>query len=167
MKSAKSLELKQLNLRQLDARLEPWKAVRDLPSPRTGWIATVRQALGMGVKHLAQRLGVDPAAVIRLERREAAGKVTLETLHRAAEALDSKLVYAVVPKEDLQSMLLAQARRVAEARLRRVGHTMGLEAQGVDSEEVARMTADLTMQLLREWPRSLWDDPDADGQANG
>jgi predicted DNA-binding mobile mystery protein A len=120
----------------------------------------------MGVKQLAQRLGIDPAAVVRLEKREAAGKVTLESLHRAAEALDSKLVYALVPNEDLQSMLLTQARRVAQARLRRVGHTMGLEAQGVDSEETARLATDLAMQLLREWPRSLWDNPDTEGQAN-
>ncbi len=154
---SKSRELRELRLRQLEERLEPWRAVRESPSPRTGWIATIRQALGMGVNQLAQRLGVDPAAVIHLEKREAAGKVTLKSLRRAAEALNCKLVYALVPNEDPRSLLLTQARRIARTRLQRVGHTMGLEAQGVETEEVVHQEADLAMRLLREWPRSLWD----------
>ena len=153
----KSKELKELRLRQLEERLEPWRAVRDSPSPRTGWIATIRQALGMGVNQLAQRLGVDPAAVTHLEKREAAGNVTLKSLRRAAEALNCKLVYALVPNEDPRSLLLTQARRTARTRLQRVGHTMGLEAQAVETEEAAHQEADLAMRLLREWPRSLWD----------
>jgi predicted DNA-binding mobile mystery protein A len=115
----------------------------------------------MGVNQLAQRLRVDPTAVIHLEKREAAGKVTLESLRRAAEALDCRLVYALVPEEDLRSSLLTQARRIARARLQRVGHTMSLEAQSVDSDEAAHQEADLAMRLLQEWPRSLWDIPEA------
>ena len=157
---AKSPELKWLRMRQLTERLRPWEQVRDLPPPKGGWIAAIREGLGMGPGQLAKRMGVDPAAITRLETREVAGKITMESLRRAAEAMDSKLVYAIVPNESLHATLQAQARSVARARMGRVGHTMSLEAQDVGHDEAAHQEADLARRLLSEWPRSLWDDPE-------
>ncbi len=157
---AKSPELKRLRMRQLTERLGPWEEIRALPPPKGGWIAAIRHALGMGTGQLAKRMGVDPAAVAHFETREAAGKITVESLRRAAEAMDSKLVYAIVPNHGLHGALHAQAARVARARLARVGHTMSLEAQDVENDEAARQEADLASRLLSEWPRSLWDDPE-------
>jgi predicted DNA-binding mobile mystery protein A len=102
-----------------------------------------------------------------LENREAAGKITVESLQRAAEAMDSRLVYAIVPNHSLNSTLQAQARKVARARLDRVGHTMSLEAQEVEDDEAAHQEADLASRLLLEWPRSLWDDPDTPKKPRG
>jgi predicted DNA-binding mobile mystery protein A len=158
---AKSPELKWLRLRQLTERLKPWEQVKDLPPPKGGWIAAIREALGMGTGQLAKRMGVDPTAIVHLETREAAGKITVESLRRAAEAMDSKLVYAIVPNQGLHRTLNAQARTVARARMSRVGHTMSLEAQDVENDEAAHQEADLAGRLLSEWPRSLWDDPEA------
>jgi predicted DNA-binding mobile mystery protein A len=157
---AKSPELKWLRMRQLTERLRPWEQVRDLPPPKGGWIAAIREAIGMGTGQLAKRMGVDPTAVTHLETREAAGKITVDSLRRAAEAMDSKLVYAIVPNHSLHGTLQAQARRVARARMGRVGHTMSLEAQDVENDEAAHQEADLASRLLAEWPRSLWDDPE-------
>jgi predicted DNA-binding mobile mystery protein A len=157
----KSPELKWLRMRQLTERLRPWKQVRDLPPPKGGWIAAIREGLGMGTGQLARRMGVDPTAIAHLETREAAGKITVESLRRAAEAMDSKLVYAIVPNQSLHATLQAQARRLARARMGRVGHTMSLEAQEVEHDEAAHQEADLASRLLSEWPRSLWDDPEA------
>lgn len=158
---AQSPELKWLRMRQLTDRLRPWEQVSDLPSPKGGWIAAIREALGMGPGQLAQRMGVDPTAIAHLETREAAGKITVESLRRAARAMDAKLVYAIVPNQSLHGTLHAQARRVARARMGRVGHTMSLEAQDVETGDAAHQEADLASRLLSEWPRSLWDDPEA------
>jgi predicted DNA-binding mobile mystery protein A len=158
---ARSPELKWLRMRHLTERLRPWEQVRDLPPPKGGWIAAIREGLGMGTGQLAKRMGVDPAALTRLETREAAGRITVESLRRAAEAMDSKLVYAIVPNQSLHATLQAQAGRVARARMVRVGHTMSLEAQDVEDDEAAHQEADLASRLLSEWPRSLWDDPEA------
>jgi predicted DNA-binding mobile mystery protein A len=153
----KSLEFKRLHLHQLDQRLGPWRLVGQTP-PRTGWIASIRQALGMGVNQLARRMGVSPSAVVQLERREARGAVTLESLRRAAEAMDSRLVYAIVPNGTLETVLKRQAERTARARLQRVGHTMKLEGQDVLTEETNRQQHELVQRLLFEQPRTLWDD---------
>jgi predicted DNA-binding mobile mystery protein A len=157
----KSPEFKRLRMRQFAERAAPWEQVRDIPPPRDGWIAALRQALGMGASQLARRMGVDPTAIAHLENREAAGKITMESLRRAAEAMDAKLVYAIVPNQSLSSTLQAQARKMARARLGRVAHTMSLEAQEVESDEVVRQEADLAARLLLEWPRSLWDEQEA------
>ncbi|MGH9890465.1 MAG: mobile mystery protein A [bacterium] len=157
---AKSPGLKQLRMRQLTGRLRPWEELRDLPPPKGGWIAAIREGLGMGMNQLARRMGVDPSAIAHLENREAAGRITLESLRRAAEAMDSKLVYAIVPNQSLHGTLHAQARRVARARMGRVGHTMSLEAQDVEQDEAAHQEEDLAIRLVSEWPRSLWDEPE-------
>ena len=112
----------------------------------------------MEVKQLAQRMGVTPAAVVQLEKREASGAVTLESLRRAAEAMDSRLVYAIVPNGTLETVLRKQAQRIAKAQLHRVEHTMKLEDQDVSTEEADRQEHELVERLLFEQPRTLWDD---------
>jgi predicted DNA-binding mobile mystery protein A len=156
----KSAEFKRIQLKQLDERLQPWQQVKDLPRPRDGWVAAVRQALGIGVAQLAHRLGITPGAVVQLEDREVAGTVTLESLRRAAEAVDCKLVYALVPNVSLEHTLRTQVRRIAQQKLGRVGHSMRLEAQEVDDDEAAHQEAALAQRLLMEWSRRIWDDDD-------
>lgn len=112
----------------------------------------------MEVKQLARRIGVTPAAVVQLERREASGAVTLESLRRAAEAMDSRLVYAIVPNGTLETVLRKQAQRIAKAQLHRVEHTMKLEDQDVSTEEADRQEHELVERLLFEQPRNLWND---------
>jgi predicted DNA-binding mobile mystery protein A len=158
MAEPRSAELKWLRLRQMDEQLEPWVQVASLPRPRKGWIATVRQALGMGLTQLARKLGVNPSAVLRLEERELSGTITLATLSRAAAAMDCRLIYAIVPNQSLQSTVERQMRKVAGERLARVGHTMNLEAQGVGEAERSRQQTALMHRMASEWPRRLWDD---------
>jgi predicted DNA-binding mobile mystery protein A len=157
--ASKSPPMRRLLYRQVSERLVPWTALRETPPPKAGWIATIRQALGMSRAQLARRMGLDPTAIPHLERREADGKITLDSLHRAAKAMDARLVYAIVPNETLDATLRAQAERVAGWRLERIGHTMRLEAQDVDPGEVELQRSELAQQLLAEHPPGLWEDP--------
>lgn len=145
-----------LRVRQVEARVRPWRdRLTDTP-PRGGWTKAIRQALGMSARQLAQRLGITRQAVIDLERREKDGRVTVAALTKAARAMGCELVYAIVPKTNLEEMLRNQARTVAAGRLRRVSHSMALEAQSTSAEEEDRLLDELAADLLKH-PRSLWD----------
>ena len=66
--------------------------------PGGGWIRAVRMQQNMLGKQLAQKMGVSPARISVLERDEQRGAVTLKMMQKAAEALDCRFVYALVPR---------------------------------------------------------------------
>jgi predicted DNA-binding mobile mystery protein A len=104
----------------------------------------------------ARRLRLTPQAVIGLERSEASGTIQLDTLRRAAEALDCTLVYAIVPNESLASMVDKRARAIALRALHRVSHSMALEDQQVDRDFEQRVRTYIDTALR---DRDLWETP--------
>lgn len=73
------------------------------------------------------------SAVIRLEERESNGRVTFEILNRAAKAMSCKLIYAIVPLDEhdsLESIVDSRSKKVANDLLQKVEHSMRLEDQG-------------------------------------
>jgi predicted DNA-binding mobile mystery protein A len=111
---------------------QPLKPVDRYTVPPKGWICAIRDALGMTGVQLAKRLGITPQSADALERSEATGSIKLETLRRAAEALDCTVVYALIPNKPLESAVRDRARAIALRDLARVAHTMKLEAQQAD-----------------------------------
>jgi predicted DNA-binding mobile mystery protein A len=110
----------------------------------------------MSAAQLAARLGLTRQAVIALERSELGGGIRLSSLRRAAEALDCRLVYALVPNASLEETVRRRAREVAATEADRVDQTMLLEAQRVEGPAAAEQLAALTESLI-DSPR-LWDD---------
>jgi predicted DNA-binding mobile mystery protein A len=145
-----------LKLKQVDAKLNDWRGVLSESVPKGGWLRLIREALGMTTAQVAQRLDVAQQAVAKFERNEAAGKITLESLARVADALGCKLTYAVVSTKPLAEMQRARARVLAEALTRPVAHSMKLEAQGVSRRALQRQRKLLVEELLRGNPRKLW-----------
>ncbi|MGI8417510.1 MAG: mobile mystery protein A [Nakamurella sp.] len=131
----------------LDNRFAGW---RQLPAggarPHGGWVRAIRDALGMTAAELGQRMGVSQSVVTRMEQSERTGRVQLDTLQRAADALDCEVVYALVPRRNLDDMVTDRARALARHRLSRVGHTMALEDQLVDDTAMADKLELLTDQ---------------------
>src|SRR5450755_849942 len=103
--------------RRLDAQLQRLQPIAAEPRPPRGWIRAIREALGMSTTELAARMGISQSRIPELERGEVAGSVKLDTLGRAANALDCDLVYVLVPRTTLESSVHAQAQRQATARL--------------------------------------------------
>lgn len=103
----------------------------------------------------AGRLGISPQAADALQRSEANGTIQLNTLRRAAEVLDCRLVYALVPRTSLDDIVRERARRVALADLGRAEHTMALEAQGADHSALDEQVEDLQAALSE---RDIWRD---------
>ncbi|MEP7000524.1 MAG: mobile mystery protein A [bacterium] len=159
------LGFQRLERRQLSTALARYVGVSRTPRPRDGWVTAIREAFDMTVRQFAERLGVSPSNVVRLEQRERDDTITLGTLRRAADALDCDLVYAIVPRMAttskandhlLDGIIEARAREVAAAQLGRVAHTMALEDQSVGYADMRAQVAERA-RVLAETPRHLWD----------
>lgn len=141
--------------RQIDKRLKLLGNF-DLTRPPKGWIKAIRDALGMTASQLGRRLGVTPQRVLALEKAEITGAASLDSLERAARALDCRLVYALVPREPLEARVRDRALRLARERLGTAGHSMALEAQAVDQAEQEEQLQRLTQELIAQASSALW-----------
>jgi len=146
-----------LAVEQLDGALRPYGVLLDAPRPQKGWLRAIREALGMSGAQLGSRLGLTKVRVSRIEQDEIAGKLTMETLRRVADAMDCVFVYAVVPKTSLADTVKERARLIARQRAERVAHTMRLEDQALSSEEIQQEIELEVERLIKTMPRSLWD----------
>jgi len=152
-----ALQNKVLIRKQLDQRLQSYSALKDTPPPVRGWIRAIRDALGMKGDQLARRLGVQKQRIVALEKGEAAGTVTMNSMKRAAEAMDCVFVYALVPRDSLQANVERRARKYAEHIHASLQHSMLLEKQGLTVDESGHGIAANTEKFVRETPRELWE----------
>lgn len=104
----------------------------------------------MSQRALADRLGIRPPSVAKLEKSEAEGGISIGKLEEVARALDCTLVYALVPNSTLQATVEKQARLVAAESLGYVAVTMGLEDQAVESERLGDQLADESERVIAE-----------------
>jgi predicted DNA-binding mobile mystery protein A len=137
---------------QLDARFKDLGTVRRFTPPVHGWIRAIREALGMSTVQFARRMSIKQPTATRIEQSEAKGKIELDTLRRAAQALDCTLVYALVPNKPLEKMVHDRARTIVLNQLAPIEHSMALEDQRVPVTE--RQVEDLIRDLEA---RKLWD----------
>jgi predicted DNA-binding mobile mystery protein A len=98
--------------RDLDGVLNKWRRLPQA-TPKGGWIRVLREALCMTADELAARMGMSQTNVSALEASEAKGKIQLDSLRRAAKALECDLVYALVPKKPLETILERRRRGLA------------------------------------------------------
>lgn len=145
-----------LILKQLDRQLDAWRHVSS--NFKEGWIRKIRKSLGMTTKQLARRVGVNRSRVVKIEQAELEGALTVRTLQEVANALNCKLIYALVPNEPLSQMIDKQAREVAKKRLGRVAHSMLLEDQSVEINAQQEQLKELINELLSGSLKNLWDD---------
>jgi len=143
--------------RHLDARLKDIN-INAFSRPPKGWIRAIRDALGMTSTQLAQRLGVTHPRIVAIEKDEVLKNLKLSTLERVADAMDCELVYALVPRQGLESKARAQATQKAKVLLQSAEHTMQLEAQPSSKEDNTRQLEALVQELLQGPQARLWDD---------
>lgn len=142
---------------QLDKTLKNFKFLQEMGMPSRGWLRAIRDALGMNGRQFAERIGVSPARISKMENDEVAGALTLKTLRKAAEALDCTLIYGLVPKTTLEDALRKQVAMYTDQRFNRISHTMALEDQELTTEEKKKARKTMEEELLRNIPKTLWD----------
>ena len=127
--------------------------------PPRGWVRAIREALGMTTAELGQRMGLTQSRVSQIERSEELGSIRLDTLERAAQALNCQVRYVFVPNEPLEEMVQRQARLRAQAEVDAVTHTMALEDQVPEPGVLDALVKEMAERFVDE--RHLWERPDA------
>lgn len=147
-----------LQREQLDRKLKEFEKVALITSPPTGWLKAIRVSLGMSLQQLANKLSITKQSVQELEKREKEGSITLKTLKDTANALDMKLVYALVPKDgSLDDLINRKAKELATTIVARTSNTMKLEDQENSEERLKKAIEERTAIIKNEMPKTLWD----------
>ena len=134
--------------RTLDNRLKKLPKKEEFIVPKLGWIKSIREALGMSAADLGDRMGIARQSVLTLEDSESDGKAGMDSLKRAAEAMDCSLVYAFLPNSSLENILRKQIEKVVAERMRKVSHSMKLE------DQAAELTDSVYGSLIKELENS-------------
>jgi predicted DNA-binding mobile mystery protein A len=108
----------------------------------------------MSAAALAARMGTTAGAVTRLEQSEAGDRIRLDTLRRAADALECDLLYLLIPRRPLHTVVQDRARELAHWQVAAAERTMRLEDQATG--QTREMEEQLTQQLLDRG--GLWSD---------
>jgi predicted DNA-binding mobile mystery protein A len=145
-------------VRHLDKRFAKLRVSAEGPRPPKGWVRAIRDALGMTTAQLARRIGVSQPRVVELEQAEVSGAMTLRSLQRAAEALDCRLVYALIPQRPLGERIRERAQALAARHSGAIEQSMLLEDQAVDDAQMSRQLHRQRVEDLLRNPARLWDD---------
>ena len=141
---------------QIDRNFLNFKSKVQTVMPKKGWIREIRMALGMSMADLGSRMGVIKQRVDALEKSEATGNVTIDSLKRAAEAMDCEFVYYFVPRHGLQKFLEEEAKVSAKKIVANNELSMKLEMQGTSEEAQERLANELANELLLTKDRRIW-----------
>lgn len=119
-------------VRGLDARVAQLSAARAAAAkPARGWLRATRTALGLSQAHVAGKLSLTQQAYAEFEAAEERGAISLNSLQRAAEAMECELIYFVVPRAGVANTFseLAQRTDPHARQLAASEHSMALEGQ--------------------------------------
>lgn len=118
----------------LDARIPALRPAQESAlKPARGWLRAVRMVLGFGQGQVAKKIAMTRQSYADLEAAEQRGAISLNSLQRAAEAMDCELVYFIVPRETVARTYseLAQHHDPMFKHLQATEHSMALENQAV------------------------------------
>lgn len=143
--------MKNLIKLRIDDAMTPFRKYMErkaLPLPMQGWIKFVRESLQMTSTQLASRMNISQPTLSRMEAGEVVGTITMNTLRRAAHALNCELYYAFVPRTSLSQSLEEEAHTRAKSILERVNRTMSLENQEPDMSAQRKLLEEITRDLI-------------------
>jgi len=143
---------------QLDKKMRPLRSFQKMPVPPKGWVHLIRKTLNMSLRQLGARLQMTPQGMKDIERREMEGTITLKALKEVGNTLDMQLVYGFIPKSDsLEKMIERKALDMANKIVKRTSTILKLEDQENSEEGIKQAIIEMTEELKREIPKSLWD----------
>lgn len=147
-----------LLVEQMDKKIKAFRSLEGTIVPKKGWVNSVRITLKMSLRQLAERMKISPQSVNELEKREANGTITLNTLKDAANAMEMKLVYGFIPKEEsLEKIIEKRAREIATEIVSRTSNSMRLEDQENSKKRIGKSIRSKTQEIIETMPRYLWD----------
>ena len=152
------MEKKSLQLQQLNSKMLSFTEVQKITPPSIGWIKAVRNAIGMSLLQLGNRLSITKQSVQDMERREKDGSITIKSLREVASALDMNLIYGFVPKDgSLDALIERKAKNLATQIVLRTNNSMKLEDQENSKQRIEKAIQERTTAIINEMPKTLWD----------
>lgn len=146
--------LRKIKAKQIEAEVSE---LSKLSRPSTGWVKTIREALGMNTRQLGNRCNVSSERIIRIEADELEGRTTLATLEKTAKAMNCKLVYAFVPNDEIIKFIEQTAEDKAEMQLMQTSHHMALEDQKTSIKSRNDQIEILKEEILKNNIKYIWD----------
>jgi predicted DNA-binding mobile mystery protein A len=154
MKNKKQLLL----IEQVDKKLTVFKPAENMVMPSKGWLNAVRGSLNMTLQQLGKRLQITAQSVKDLEMREAAGNITVNRLREAAQAMDMKLVYGLIPADgSIEKMIEKRAYTLAREIVLRTSNSMKLEDQENSMERIEKAIQEKATEIKEELPKYIWE----------
>lgn len=152
------MNLKILQIQQINQKLERFSILRDVERPSIGWIKSVRTALGISLQQLGNKKDISKQSALSIEKREQDGTITLNALREAGDAMGLELVYGFIPKDgSLDAYIERKARELAKEIVLRSSNTMKLENQENSNERIKKAIEERTEELIKNQPKILWD----------
>jgi predicted DNA-binding mobile mystery protein A len=152
------MKKQKLILEQIDRKILQLKKLEDLTIPSTGWVYAIRQALGMSLRQMGNKMGITPQSVKEIEEREKNGSISLNVLKQFGNCLDFKLVYGFIPKqESLDGIIEKRATELAKEIVSRTSISMKLEDQENNPKRIKKAVIEKANEIKLEMPKFLWD----------
>jgi predicted DNA-binding mobile mystery protein A len=149
---------KSLQIQQLNTKMLAFASLQKVAPPPTGWIKAIRNAIGMSMLQLGNRLSITKQSVQDIERREKDGSITIKALREAARAVDMQLIYGFVPNDgSLELLIERKAKELATQIVMRTNNTMKLEDQENTKQRIEKAIQERTTIIKTEMPKTLWD----------
>ncbi len=147
-----------LILEQLDKKIVKFNELTNIAIPPNGWICSIRTAIRMSLRQLAERLNITTQSVKEIEDREQSGSVSINVLRQVGESLNMKFIYGFIPQSGtLDKMIEQKAKALAKEIVLRTSNTMQLEDQENTEERISKSIQEKKEEIIRKMPRYLWD----------
>ena len=135
-----------------------YATLKQVAVPPTGWIKAIRNAIGMSMQQLGNKLSVSKQGILDIEKREKEGSITIRSLKEIARVLDMQLVYGFVPNDgSLDALIEKRAKELATKIVLRTSNTMKLEDQGNTNKRIEKAIKERAEEIKNDMPKILWD----------
>jgi predicted DNA-binding mobile mystery protein A len=152
------MKKQKLILEHLDARILQLRKVEGFVIPSSGWVFAVRQALGMSLRQLGNKMGITAQSVKEIEIREQNETISIKVLRQFGNSINLKLIYGFIPQSGtLEKMIEKRAYELALEIVNRTSTSMKLEDQENKPARIKKAVKDKTIEIINEMPRHLWD----------
>lgn len=152
------MKKQKLIMEQLDAKIHQLKKIENLVIPSSGWVYSIRQALGMSMRQLGNRMSITPQSVKEIEEREQNETISIKVLRQFGKSLNLKLIYGFIPQSGtLEGIIEKRATELATEIVNRTSISMKLEDQENNPSRIQRAIKEKANEIKTEMPKYLWD----------
>jgi predicted DNA-binding mobile mystery protein A len=152
------MKRQRLVMEQVDAKILQLRKVEKLLIPSSGWVYTIRLALGMSMRQLGNKMGITPQSVKEIEEREQNDTISIKVLRHFGKSLDLKLIYGFIPQDgSLEAIIEKRAFELAKEIVGRTSISMKLEDQENNPKRLQKAIKEKAAEIKFEMPKYLWD----------